>query len=164
MKLHLLHELMGLNQAFENVILGLGRMEKLALFDKEQFRHIRALVETGRVDANREFFDKFDEIVAKDAGWAYKFCREYDRRTKDPFDIYLEIKEREEARRTKGLPPRVALLPDWDKDDEQHYDGERTEKRGGKKRRKAAPRSKSKFRNTAAQVQTGVTRTPKKEN
>ena len=109
---------MDLNQAFENVVRGLERMEKVGLFDKEQLRYSRAEVESARVDANREFFDKFDEIVERDAEWAYKFRREYDRRTKDPFDFYLEIKEREEARGKKGLPPRVVLLPDWDKDDE----------------------------------------------
>ena len=142
MKLSLLKQLLDLNQAFENVVRGLERMEKLALFDKEQLRYSRAEVESARVDANREFFDKFDEIVEKDAKWAYKFCREYDQRTKDPIDFYLEIKEREEARRRKGLPPRVVLLPDWDKEDEQRYDEERAKKRAATMRRKTARKPK----------------------
>ena len=126
MKLHLLQELLELNQAFENVVRGLERMEKVTLFDKEQVRYTRAEIESARVDANREFFDKFDEIVEKDAEWAYKFCREYDQKTKDTFDFYLEIKEREETRKKNGLPPRVLLLPDWDKDDEQRsYEGKK---------------------------------------
>ena len=142
MKLILLQELVALNQAFENVIRGLERMERVTLFDKDQLRYSRAEVESARVDANREFFDKFEEIVEKDAEWAYKFCRAYDQKNKDPFDFYLEIKEREEARRKKGLPPRAVLLPDWDKDDEQPYDEERTEKRGARKRRKGVTRLK----------------------
>jgi hypothetical protein len=89
MKLHLLQELMNLNQAFENVVRGLERMEKVGLFDQEQILYSRAEVENARVDANREFFDKFEEIVEKDAQWAYKFCREYDQKTKDPFDFYV---------------------------------------------------------------------------
>jgi hypothetical protein len=42
---------------------------------------------------HREFFDSFDEIVEKDAVWGYKFQREYNKKIKDPDDIYLEIKD-----------------------------------------------------------------------
>jgi hypothetical protein len=163
-KLQLFQELLDLNQAFENVVRGLGRMEKLGLFDKEQLRYSRAEVESARVDANREFFDKFDEIVEKDADWAYKFRREYDQKTKDPFDLCLEIKEREEARRKKGLPPRVVLLPDWDKDDEQRYDEEQARKRAEKRHKKAARRPKSSSRKAARQAQTGVAPAPERKN
>lgn len=162
-KLHLLQELLDLNQAFENVIRGLGRMEKVTLFDQEQLRYTRAEVESSRVDANREFFDKFEEIVEKDAEWAYEFCRAYDRKTKDPFDFYLEIKEREEARRKKGLPPRVVLLPDWDKDDEQRYDEEHAKKRATNKRRKAARKPKPRSVKVAGHAQTGVARAPERK-
>jgi hypothetical protein len=128
-KLQLLQELLALNQAFEETVRRLERMEHVRLFDKEQLRYTRAEVENARVDANREFFDKFGKIVEQDARWAYKFRRNYDQRTKDPFDFYLEVKEREEARRKKRLPPRVVLLPGWDKDDEEHRDEEHTRKR-----------------------------------
>ena len=161
MKLILLQELVALNQAFENVVYGLERMEKVALFDKEQLRYSRAEVESARVDANREFFDKFAEIVEKDAEWAYKFCRSYDQKNKDPFDFYLEIKEREEARRKKGLPPRAVLLPDWDKDDEQRYDEEGTERRGAPKQRKVVTRPNPTSAKT--QAQTGASRKPERK-
>jgi hypothetical protein len=139
MKLHLFQELMDLNQAFEQVLRGLEGMEKVALFHSEELRYARAEVESARVQANREFFDQFDEIVEKGALWAYKFRRAYDQKAKDPFDLYLEIEQREEARKKRGLPPRVVLLPDWDKDDEERYDEERAKKRKlrAKKRRKA---------------------------
>ena len=160
MKLHLLQELMDLNQAFENVIRGLGRMEKVSLFDKEQVRYTRAEIEGARVDANREFFDKFEEIVEGDAEWAYTFVREYDRKAKDPFDFYLEIKEREETRRKKGLPPRVVLLPDWDKDDEQRYDEQRARRRAAGKRRKVIRKVQPRSAKAASQVKTAVAREP----
>jgi hypothetical protein len=139
MKLHLFQELMDLNQAFEQVLRGLEGMEKVPLFHSEELRYARAEVESARVQANREFFDKFEEIVEKGAAWAYKFRRAYDQKTKDPFDFYLEIKQREEARRKKGLPPRVVLLPDWDKDDEERYD----EGRAKKRKRRANKRRKT---------------------
>ena len=160
MKLQLLKELMDLNQAFENVVHGLERMEKVRLFDREQLRYSRAEVESARVDANREFFDKFGEIVEKDAEWAYKFCQAYDQKSKDPFDLYLEIKEHEEARRKRGLPPRAVLLPDWDKDDEQRYDETRSENRKARKRRKGVTRPNPTVAETVGQ--TGVAPKPEK--
>ena len=126
MKLNLMQQLLELNQAFEGVILGLERMEKTGLFDKDQVRYARAEVEGARVDANREFFDNFWEIVEKDATWAYKFRRDHDRQSKDPFDFYLEVQEREEERRKKGLPPRAVLLPGWDQDNEPPSNDEKT--------------------------------------
>jgi hypothetical protein len=142
-KLHLLQELLDLNLAFENVVGGLQRLEKLTLFDREDLRYTRAEIEGARADANREFFDKLGEIVEQDSTLAYKFCRQHDQRAKDPFDLYLEIKEREEIRRKKGLPPRVVLLPGWDQDDEQCYDEEQAKKRSATKRTKAARQAKT---------------------
>jgi hypothetical protein len=127
-KLHLMQQLLDLNQALENVIFGLERMEKAALFDKDQVRYARAEVEGARVDINREFFDKFGEIVEKDAMWAYKFRRDHDRQINDPFDFYLEVREREEERKKRGLPPRAVLLPGWDQDDEPPFKERRTKK------------------------------------
>lgn len=163
MSLPLLQQLLDLNQAFENVVRGLEAMEKVTLFDKEQLHYTRAEVETARVDANREFFDKFGEMVEKEAKWAYEFRRAYDQKTKDPFDFYLEIKEREEVRRKKGLPPRVVLLPDWDKDDEQRYDEKQDKKRATNKRRKGIRKPKPRSARTARHAQTGVARAPERK-
>jgi len=162
-KLHLLQELLDLNQAFENVVSGLERMEKLTLFDKEYLRYTRAEIESARADANREFLDKLGEIVEKDSTLACKFCRQHDQKTKDPFDLYLEIKEREEARRKKGLPPRVVLLPGWDKDDEERYNEEQAKKLAADRRRKATRKPKPSSVKAARQVQTDVARAPERK-
>lgn len=160
MKLQLLQELLDLNQAFESVVRGLERMEKLRLFNKEDLRYTRAEIETARADTNRDFIDKLGEIVEKDSTLAYEFCWQRDHKTKDPFDLYLEIKEREEARRKKGLPPRVVLLPDWDKDDEQRYDEEQAKKRAANRPRKVARKPKPHSVRAARQAQTGVVPAP----
>lgn len=81
------------------------------------------------MDANREFFDNFDDIVESDAVWAYKFQRDYNKKIKDPDDIYLEIKDSEERRKKKGLPPRLVILPGWDMSDEERHDEEQAKKR-----------------------------------
>ena len=94
------------------------------------------------MEANRQFFDEFDAIVENDAIEAYKFLR-------DPGDVYLEIKQREEARKAKGLPPRVAILPDWHFGDEKRYEEEQAEKkrRSAKRRRKTTKKRTPKLAN-----------------
>jgi hypothetical protein len=59
MNLRLFQEPMELNLAFEQVIQGLQRMEKVQLFHSDIIRYARADVESARVDSNREFFDNF---------------------------------------------------------------------------------------------------------
>jgi hypothetical protein len=122
-----------------------------------------------RVDTNREFFDNFDEIVENDAVWAYKFQREYNKKIKDPDDIYLEIKDSEERRKKKGLPPRLVILPGWDMSDEERYDEEQAKKRKrvGNKGQKTTKRRKSRHskpsRRATNHPQMNATPTPEKE-
>ena len=137
MKLDLFRELVDLNRAFEDVIRGLERMEKVGHFQRDLIRYARADVETARVDANREFFDNFELVVEDDASWAYRFQREYKQKTKDPDDIYFDIKNSEERRKKKGLPPRIVILPNWEFNDEERYDEEQVAKKKRAARKKA---------------------------
>jgi hypothetical protein len=152
MNLGLFQEIMELNLVFEQVIRGLQRMEKIRLFHIDIVRYARADVESARVDANREFFDNFDDIVENDAAWAYKFQRDYNKKTKDPDDIYLEIKDSEERRKKKGLPPRLVILPGWDMSDEECYDEEHAKKR--KRARSKAQRGAQTRKSVHPQVPT----------
>jgi hypothetical protein len=147
MKLALFRELADLNRAFDEVLRGLERMEKVRSFQSDMIRRARAEVETARVDANREFFDSFEALVEDDASWAYRFQREYKQKTKDPDDIYFDIKDSEERRKKKGLPPRIVILPDWKFNDEERYDEEQVAKKkraankkaGANNRRRVSP-------------------------
>jgi hypothetical protein len=169
MNLLLFQELMDLNLAFEQVIRGLQRMEKVRLFHRGIVRYARADVESARVEANREFFDQFDKIVEDDAVWAYKFQREYNKKIKDSDDIYLEIKDSEERRKKKGLPPRLVILPGWDMSDEERHDEKQAKKRKptGNKSQKTKKKPKSNHskpsRSATAQPQIAATPTPEKE-
>lgn len=103
-------------------------------------RYPRAEVEIACVSTNREFFGSVEDIVENDARWAYKFQRDFDRKLKDPDDIYFEIKESEERRKKKGLPPRLVVLPNWEMSDEERYDEEQAKMRrraAGKRAKKA---------------------------
>ena len=146
MKLASFQELLDLNRAFEKALCGLERMEQVRPFQSELVRRARADVEIARVGANSEFFDNFGAMVEDDASWAYKFQREYNRKTKDPDDGYFDIKDSEERRKKKGLPPCVVILPGWDISDEDRYDEEQAKKKravrkkvGATNRRKVSP-------------------------
>jgi hypothetical protein len=168
MNLRLFQDLVELNLAFEQVLQRLQRMEKMRLFHSDTIRYARADVESARVAANREFFDNFEDIVENDAVWAYKFQREYNRKIKDPDDIYLELKDSEERRKKKGLPPRLVVLPGWDMSDEERYDEEQAKnrKRAANKRKKTAkkgePNHSKPSRRGTGQPQTDARPTPKK--
>ena len=138
MNMRVFHEIFELNQAFERVIEGLKRMEKVTLFPREVARETRAKVVLVQIDFNRQFFDKFHNVFEKDEGWACTFISACRKKRIDPDDAYLEIRRREEVRKKKGLPPRVTLLPDWDLGDERRYDEGRSKQRKHvvKKRRK----------------------------
>jgi len=169
MNLRLFQELAELNVAFEQVIQGLQRMEKVKLYHGDIIRYARADVESARVDANREFFDNFDQIVEDDAVWAYKFQREYNKKIKDPDDIYLEIKDSEERRKKKGLPPRLVILPGWDMSDEERCDEKQAKKRkrAGNKAQKTTKKRKSHHSKSSRRAtdhpQKGATLTPEKD-
>ncbi len=129
MKLGLFQQIVELNHSFDRLMVGLERLESVPFFQRDLIQHARSDVEIARVYANREFFDNFEEIVENDAKWAYRFQRAFDEKLKDRDDIYLEVRDSEERRKRKGLPPRVLILPDWDMSDEDRYDEHRDAKR-----------------------------------
>jgi len=165
MKMQLFREMFELNQTFEQVIRSLQRLERVRLFNGELIRCARADVESARVDTNREFFDNFDAIIENDAGWAYKFQREYNRKIKDPDDIYLAIKDSEERRKKKGLPPRLVILPGWNMSDEEQHDEEQDEKkkRAARKQRSAAKQRKASPGTSNGRVQATLAPRPEGE-
>jgi hypothetical protein len=129
MKLRLFQEIVELNQSFDRLIVGLERLESVPFFQRDLIQHARSDVEIARVYAYREFFDSFEEIVEDDAKWAFRFQRAFDDKLKDPDDIYLEVRDSEERRKRKGLPPRVVILPGWDMSDEDRLDQRRASHR-----------------------------------
>jgi len=145
MKLALFQQILELNQLFDRLVTGLARLESVSFFQRDLIQHARSDVEIARVYANREFFDNFEAIVENDAKWAYKFQRAFSQKLKDPDDIYLEVRDSEERRKRKGLPPRIVILPSWDMSDEDRYDREQSSrKRNAAKRLRRRSRKSSK--------------------
>lgn len=145
MKLQLFQQMVELNHSFSELIVSLVKLESIPFFQRELIRHARSDVEIARVYANREFFNNFEKIVEDDAKWAYRFQRDFDKKLKDRDDIYLEVRNSEQRRKRKGLPPRVVILPNWDWSDEDRCDEHSRQrkmlKRNGNARTKAMPRS-----------------------
>jgi len=151
MKLALFQQILELNQLFDRLTAGLGRLESVSFFQRDLIQYARSDVEIARVYANREFFDNFGKIVEDDAKWAYRFQRDFDKKLKDRDDIYLEVRDSEQRRKRKGLPPRVVILPDWDWSDEDRYD----EKHSQRTKRSVLKRHRS-ARTTAKEWRSGV--------
>jgi len=129
MKLPLFQEIVEINQSFDRLMVGLKCLESIPFFQRDLIQHARSDVEIARVYVNREFFDNFEKIVEDDAKWAYRFQRNFDKKLKDRDDIYLEVRDSEQRRKQKGLPPRVVILPDWDWSDEDRYDEKHSQRR-----------------------------------
>jgi hypothetical protein len=144
MKLHLFQQITELNHSFDDLIAGLAKLESIPFFQRELIQHARSDVEIARVYANREFFDNFEKIVEDDARWAYRFQRKFSERLKDRDDIYLEVKSSEKRRKSKGLPARVVILPDWDMSDEDRFDEDQARRRirARAKKRRTQPQPK----------------------
>lgn len=154
MKLHLFQVFVELNQLFDRLMMGLGRLESVPFFKRDLIQHARSDIEIARVSANREFFDSFEEIVENDAKWAYRFQRAFEEKLKDRDDIYLEVRSAEERRKKKGLPPRVVILPGWDMSDEDRFDERRAhlKKSSTSKRGRATRRSSKESRHRAQET------------
>jgi hypothetical protein len=67
----------------------------------------------------------------------WKQRREFEKKWRDPDDVYIEVGRREEERKKQGLPPRLGVLPHsavaeeedrWES--EQERKKERSKKRG----------------------------------
>jgi hypothetical protein len=144
MKMRIFQELVEVNSSFDRLMIGLKRLETVPFFQRDLIQHARSDVEIARVYANREFFDNFEAIVENDAKWAYRFQRRFDERMKDQDDIYLEVRDSEQRRKRKGLPPRVIILPNWDLSDEDRLDSQLFAKRksgrnNGRRKHSASP-------------------------
>jgi hypothetical protein len=139
MKLDLFQQIVELNTSFDRLMIGLEKLESVPFFQRELIQHARSDVEIARVYANREFFDNFEAIVEDDAKWAYRFQRRFDEKLRDRDDIYLDVRNAEQRRKRKGLPPRVVILPNWDMSDEDRFDSQRLARRksAGRKRHRS---------------------------
>ena len=110
-KLRIYESLFLLNEGMDHVISLLREMEKLPLADKESVQCAVVEIEEVRCDMNADFTEKLADRERFDEGRFWKRLREFEKKWRDPDDVYVEVGRREEERKKQGLPPRLGVLP-----------------------------------------------------
>jgi hypothetical protein len=136
-KLCIYESLFLLNEGMDHLIALLREMEKLPFADKESVQCAVVEIEEVRCDMNADFTEKLADSERFDEGRFWKQRREFEKKWRDPDDVYIEVGRREEERKKQGLPPRLGVLPHsavaaeedrWEA--EQERKKERPKKRG----------------------------------
>lgn len=141
-KLRIYESLFLLNQGVDYVVALLRGMEKFPFAHKDDLQCGQAQIEEVRADVNADFAEHLMDSERHDEGRFWKQRRAYEKKWRDPDDVYLSVEEREEERKKQGLPPRVGILPHsavaaeeerWEA--EQEWKKRRARKRPNAKRR-----------------------------
>jgi hypothetical protein len=110
-KLRIYESLFLLNQGVDHVVALLRDMEKFPFADRESVRYAVAEIEEVRCDMNADFVEQLSDRERFDAGRFWKQRRAYEKKWRDPDDVYIDFEGREEERKKQGLPPRVGVVP-----------------------------------------------------
>ena len=110
-KLRIYESLFLLNEGMDHLITLLREMEKLPLADKESVQCAVVEIEEVRCDMNANFTEKLADSERFDEGRFWKQRREFEKKWRDPEDVYIEVERREEERKKQGLPPRLGIVP-----------------------------------------------------
>jgi hypothetical protein len=110
-KLRLYESLFLWNEGVDQLVATLRSMEKLPFADKESLQTAQLTVEEVRADVNADFVEEMVEMERIDEGRFCKQKRAYEKKWRDPDDVYLDVEQREEERKKQGLPPRIGIVP-----------------------------------------------------
>ena len=112
-KLRIYESLFLLNEGMEQIITLLRKMEKLPFADKESVQCAVVEIEEVRCDMNADFTEHLADSERFDEGHFWKQRRAFEKKWRDPDDVYIDVERREEERKKQGLPPRVigSILP-----------------------------------------------------
>jgi hypothetical protein len=134
-KLRIYESLFLLNEAVDHVIILLRGMETLPLAEKGSLQSAVVEIEEVRCDVNADFTEKLADSERLDEGRFWKRRRDFEKKWREPDDVYLDVQWREEERKKQGLPPRLGVLP-------HSAVAEEEQKREAKQERKKEPPKK----------------------
>jgi len=137
------------NQGVDHLVSLLHKMARFPFADKDSMRSAIVEIEEVRCDMNADFTEQLADRERFDEGYFWKKRRAFEKKWRDPDDVYIDVERREEERKKQGLPPRVVggILP--------HSAVARAEERWGaeqkrkKKLNKKRGKSRSKGKNSA---------------
>ena len=95
------------NQGVERVVALLRNMEKFHFADRESVQSIIMEIEELRCDMNADFAEHLADSERFDEGRFWKQRRAFEKKWRDPDDVYVEVEHREKERKKQGLPPRL---------------------------------------------------------
>jgi hypothetical protein len=68
-------------------------------------------IEEVRCDMNADFTEQLADSERLDEGRFWKQRRQFEKKWRDPDDVYIDVERREEERKKQGLPQRLGVLP-----------------------------------------------------
>ena len=112
-KLRIYQSLFLLNEGIDHVVALLRDIGKFPFADKHSMQCAIAEIEEVRCDMNADFAEHLADSERFDEGYFWKQRRAFEKKWRDPDDVYIEVEHREEERKKQGLPPRVigSILP-----------------------------------------------------
>src|SRR5215469_14930047 len=148
-KLRIYESLFLFNQGVDHLIALLRNLARFPFADKDSMQSAIVEIEEVRCDMNADFTEQLADRERFDEGYFWKKRRAFEKKWRDPDDVYIDVERREEERKKQGLPPRVVggILP--------HSAVARAEERWGaeqkrkKKLNKKRGKSRSKGKNSA---------------
>jgi hypothetical protein len=147
-KLRIYESLFLWNQGVDHVVAVLRGMEKLSCADKESLQSAQVEIEEVRADVNADFVEELVDLERVDEGRFWKQKRAYEKKWRDPDDVYIDVEQREDERKKQGLPPRIGIVPySAVADEEKRIEDEREQKKQRpSKRPKPTTKAKSAVR------------------
>jgi hypothetical protein len=109
-KLRIYESLFLLNESMDRLHTLLREMGKFAFVDKESVQCAILEIEEVRCDMNADFMEHLADRERFDEGRFWKQRRRFEKKWRDPDDVYIDVQRREEERKNEGLPPRLGVL------------------------------------------------------
>src|SRR6202008_3631038 len=112
-KLRIYESLFLLNEGIDSLVTLMRDMGKFPFADKDSMQCAIVEIEEVRCDMNADFTEKLADSERFDEGHFWKQRRGFEKKWRDPDDVYIEVGRREDERKKLGLPSRVigSILP-----------------------------------------------------
>ena len=112
-KLRIYESLFLFNHGIDHLVSLLHNMEKFPLADRDSMQSAIVEIEEVRCDMNADFTEQLADSERFDEGHFWKQRHAFEKKWRDPDDVYIDVERREEERKKVGLPPRVvgSILP-----------------------------------------------------
>jgi hypothetical protein len=109
-KLRIYESLFLLNQGVDHVIALLRGMKQFSFADKESLQSGQVEIEGVRCSVNADFVEHLADNERFDEGRFWKQKRAFEKKWRDPDDVYIDVQRREEERKKQGLPPQLGVV------------------------------------------------------